>query len=491
MTPTNTPTPTDTPEFTPTPIPPTPTPASLGFNNQERLTAVRTLQTAGTLSDLSVSPDGQIAAIAGSTGINLFSLPDLQPLPANPLLPDTTSLTAWAADSNRLAVATSTGGLSLWQRDSASLSTLLEASSPVRKLLWSEDGRFLTAGLQNGQIYLWQADNWNVPVVLEGHREQITDLAWSPTDSSLLASGSTDDTGRLWQISTNPLVATEQDTYSGMATNVNHVLWSPDGSKIALHSNFGTLTMWWDVASGTNLDRRINVTTIAWFPDSSRIALAVGNNIEVRTAAGSADYTLSGHTATISRLSWSPANPNQLLSISDDETMRLWDITSPATPQIFSGHNEPIELAEWSPDGSAIVSADLTSVRLWDAASGNERDQLPGHFQTSAAIWMNNNELLTLGGSDNLVRVWDVSANQQVALLGNYGSTGEIRTITWSPDNMQLAVLGSDDVVRLWDAVTGQVVQALVGHVIRGPRVGSSNAYQPVTDVVWSPDGRF
>ncbi|MEZ4592741.1 MAG: protein kinase [Chloroflexota bacterium] len=490
LTPTTTPTPTDTPEFTPTPIPPTPTPASLGFNNQDRVTAVLTLQTAGTLSDLSVSPDGQLAAIAGSTGLNLFSLPDLQPLPANPLLPDTTSLTAWAADSNLLAIATGAGGLTLWQRDSASLTTLLEAASPVRKLLWSEDGRFLTAGLQNGQIYLWLAGSWDAPALLEGHREQITDLAWSPTDPNLLASGSTDDTGRLWQITTEPLTATEQATFSGMATNVNSVLWSPDGSKLALHSSFGTLAMWWDVASGTNLDRRINVTTASWFPDSSRIALAVGSNIEVRTAAGSADYTLSGHTSTISRLSWSPTNPNGLLSLSDDRTMRLWDITSPATPQIFSGHDEPIALAEWSPDGSAIVSADLTAVRLWDVASGSERAQLPGHFQTSAATWMNNSQLLTLGGSDNLVRVWDVSASQQVALLGNYGSTGEIRTIAWSPDNTQLAVLGSDDVVRIWDAVTGQVVQALVGHITRGPRVGSSNVYQPVTDVVWSPDGR-
>jgi WD40 repeat protein len=368
----------------------------------------------------------------------------------------------------------------------------LEASSPVTKLLWSADGRFLAAGLQNGQIHLWLAGQWTTPVVLEGHRERITDLAWSPTDVNLLASGSTDDTGRLWQISSDAaLAASEQTTFTGMGTNVDTVLWSPDGSKLALHSGFGILVMWWDVTTGNLVRRDINVNTVTWFPDGSHIVLAKGSNMEARTAdAGNLAFTLSGHTATVSRLSWSPANPNWLLSISDDETLRLWDVSAQATVQRFTGHSEPIDLAEWSPDGSAIVSADLASVRLWDVASGAEQEQLPGHFQTNAINWINENQLLTLGASDHLVRVWDVAAHQQVALLGNYGTTGEIRTLAWSPDNMHLAVLGSDDVVRIWDASSGAVVQALVGHTTRGPRIGGGNGYQPVTDVIWSPDGR-
>ena len=332
--------------------------------------------------------------------------------------------------------------------------------------------------------------DWTSPAVLAGHRERITDLAWSPTAPSLLASGSTDDSGRLWQIGGDGTV-TEQATFSGMATNVDSVHWSPDGTKLALHSRFGSLAMWWDVASGAQLDRRVNVTAIAWFADSSRIALAVGSNIEVRTAEGSGDFTLTGHTSTVRRLAWSPANPAALLSVSDDRTMRLWDVNSDTAPQQFRGHSEPIDVVEWSPDGRLLLTADLATVRLWDAAAGQELYQLPGHFQTSAINWVNNDQLLTLGGLDQLVRVWDVAAQQPLALLGNYGTTGEIRTLAWSPDNTRLAVLGSDDVVRIWDASSGAVVQALVGHTIRGPRIGGGNGYQPVNAVIWSPDGRF
>ncbi|MCP4418013.1 MAG: hypothetical protein GY805_15430, partial [Chloroflexi bacterium] len=32
---------------------------------------------------------------------------------------------------------------------------------------------------------------------------------------------------------------------------------------------------------------------------------------------------------------------------------------------------------------------------------------------------------------------------------------------------------------------------ALVGHTTRGPRLGGSQVYQPVNDVIWSPDGRL
>ena len=493
LTPSPTAVPSSTPAFTPTAIPPTPTPASLGFDNQARLTAVRSLQTAGVLSDLTVSPDGQLAAIASSTGLQLYSLPTLLPLQEEPVLASMTTLTAWAADSNLLAIAFGGGGLALWQRDNETLITLLEAGSPSTVLRWSADGRFLAAGLENGQIYLWQIGNWTTPVVLEGHREQITDLAWSPTDANLLASSSTDDTGRVWQISSEaPLAASEQTSFTGLNTNVNAALWSPDGRFLALHSSFSNLVMWWDVAAGSLVRRDINVNAVSWFPDGSHIILVKGSNMEARTAdAGSQTFTLSGHTSTVSRLSWSPANPNWLLSLSDDETMRLWDVTTQTTVQRFTGHSEPIELVAWSPDGNSLISADLASVRLWDVASGQEQEQLPGHFQTSAVQWATNNLLLTLGGSDNLVRVWDVTAQQQLALLGNYGTTGEIRTIAWSPDNSHLAVLGSDDVVRIWDATSGSVVQALVGHITRGPRIGGGNGYQAVTDVVWSPDGRL
>src|SRR5690606_2462611 len=148
------------------------------------------------------------------------------------------------------------------------------------------------------------------------------------------------------------------------------------------------------------------------------------------------------------------------------------------TLQEFRGHSEPIDVVEWSPDGRLLLTADLATVRLWDAAAGEELYQLPGHFQTSAINWVNNDQLLTLGGLDQLVRVWDVAARQPLALLGNYGTTGEIRTLAWSPDNTRLAVLGSDDVVRIWDASSGAVVQALVGHTIRGPRIGGGNGYQ-------------
>ena len=490
FTPTPTAGPSTTPTFAPTAIPPTPTPASLGFENQAQLTAVRSLQTSGQLADLAVSPDGALAAIAGSAGLELFSLPDLAPLQATPLLTQTTSLTRWSADSGQLAIAPAAGGLALWQRDNETLATLLESSSPVTVLRWSEDGRFLAAGLRDGQIYLWASADLAAPALLAGHREQITDLAWSPTDPSLLASGSTDDTGRLWQIGSDGAVA-ELATFSGMATNVNSVHWSPDGSKLALHSSFGSLAMWWDVASGAQRDRRINVSAIAWFPDSSRLALAVGSTIEVRTAEGSADYTLPGHTSAVRRLSWSPANPAWLLSVSDDRTMRLWDANGRTAVHSFSGHGEPIEVVEWSPDGRWLLTTDPATVRLWDVATGQEQYQLPGHFQTRAINWVNSERLLTLGGTDQLVRVWDVAARQQLALLGNYGVTGEIRTVVWSPDNTHLAVLGSDDVVRIWDASSGTVVQALVGHIIRGPRVGGGNGYQPVNDVIWSPDGRF
>ena len=74
---------------------------------------------------------------------------------------------------------------------------------------------------------------------LSGHSESVYSVTFSP-DSSLLASGSKDDTVKLWKVSDRTLVA----TLTGHSDWVNSVAFSPDSSLLASGSEDKTIKLW-------------------------------------------------------------------------------------------------------------------------------------------------------------------------------------------------------------------------------------------------------
>src|SRR4051794_6032025 len=79
---------------------------------------------------------------------------------------------------------------------------------------------------------------------LKEHTEAVFPVAFSP-DGKTLASGSLDDTIKLWDVQTGK----EQATLKGHTDWVGSVAYSPDGKTLASGSNDKTIKLW-DVARG-------------------------------------------------------------------------------------------------------------------------------------------------------------------------------------------------------------------------------------------------
>ena len=79
---------------------------------------------------------------------------------------------------------------------------------------------------------------------------------------------------------------------------------------------------------------------------------------------------LQGHTDVIHRLAWSP-DGRMLASLSADTTIRIWDAETGNLCQMLEGHSGLIYDVTWSPAGQMLASTSLDqTTRLWNIKNG-------------------------------------------------------------------------------------------------------------------------
>ncbi|MBC1242311.1 PD40 domain-containing protein, partial [Nostoc sp. 2RC] len=74
---------------------------------------------------------------------------------------------------------------------------------------------------------------------LTGHSSLVYSVVFSP-DGKTLASGSSDKTIKLWDVSTSKAIK----TLTGHSSWVNSVVFSPDGKTLASASDDNTIKLW-------------------------------------------------------------------------------------------------------------------------------------------------------------------------------------------------------------------------------------------------------
>lgn len=190
---------------------------------------------------------------------------------------------------------------------------------------------------------------------------------------------------------------------------------------------------------------------------------------------------LTGHTNNVNTLSFKPGS-STLASGSDDDTIRIWDLTWDAWKnkpvRTLRGHRNNVESVAWSPDGTLLASGSRDrTVRLWDPDNGANTAILRGHTSAINSIaWSPDGVLLASASRDDTIRIWDPT-DTDAALHVLEGHTGNVNTLAFHPTEALLASGSSDDTIRLWDTTTGVHKATLKGHT------GSVNT------IAWNSDG--
>lgn len=129
----------------------------------------------------------------------------------------------------------------------------------------SPDGKILASGSADQTIRVWDVKTWQQRYILTEHLGAVNTVAIS-LNSQILISGSTDSTIKLWNLQTGELLS----TLIGHSKAVLSVAISPDGKTLASASRDGTIKLW-NLHTGELLQNLSGCNPVAFSPDGKTL----------------------------------------------------------------------------------------------------------------------------------------------------------------------------------------------------------------------------
>ena len=534
----------------------------------------RVIRVGGDVVDASFAPAGGRLLVASSNGIlRLYDANGSSPvaLPRQPAL----TRAAWSPDGRLFATGAADGTVTVWRAGTGRPVFTVKTGGPVAGLDFARTELFIGSGARirivpdtgapirsfpaagaveslaaspNGRVLAVATKRagrieTRIVVARTGRvRATLPERGIGPllfsADGRLLATGSTDDTARLWSAVTGRQLH--------VLRQKGHVLaltFSPDGTSLVSSSADGTAAVW-DVRTGVRTLLLVGSTGIAddsaYSPDGKEITVAFGDRLARIYSAddGRLLAPLAGHRDSVTSVGYDPRG-RLIVTAGADGTARLWsadagdqllpiDRRASAVGAIFAGARVLTvagrEARVLTTSGTVLrrilmraritsAAANGDSVALADALGDLDVTAVAGASRTLRGLGVDAvayapDGTLVAGSSDGTIRIWKpgttaplivrapgpvlgISALQRRFLARTadgsvrvYGLDGSaVGTIAahaqravLSPDGAVVATSTGRDAL-LWDAASGKLLHRLTGH------------RSLVTDVEFSPDG--
>lgn len=371
----------------------------------------------------------------------------------------------WFSEDSRLLTVVSTIGI--WKYDVETGKVLKLLPEPTRKSRYvtvSPDGKTLVStNLDNeGIIKLWDAESGELIKQLIGHTNSATSISFGP-NSNVLASGSTDQTVRLWNIETGSYKTIPIDNKSWTKVEI-----SPDGQTLASLSN-KEISLW-------NTEIGVHITSfkvpekgviyaISFSPDGQEFAVRTNRSIYLwDTSTGSLKSSLKNSTGAHDPIPFSP--DGEIIASADNRAIYLYDVHTGEKIRTLTGNRNRIGSITFSPNGEYIAGSSRDGLHFWDRHTGENKATIGGDGYFSFPVFSPNGQnIVTLGKSN--IYMWNIDKNNiQNSELGFVitGHNPTINSVAFKNNGNTIASAHHFEKIRLWDSGNGQLRFLCKGH---------------------------
>ncbi|SOD65683.1 WD40 repeat [Streptomyces zhaozhouensis] len=435
------------------------------------------------------SPDGGTLATAGDGTVRLWDVATGRNRETLAGPEGQAASAAFAPDGGTLATANwADGDVRLVDMETGEARAFTAEEGPLTSVVFHPNGSSLATTGVDG-VRLWDTATGETRVLYRG---QANGAAFSPLGTTLATAGD-DGVVRTWDVATGE----ERRNLHGHDGPVSAVAFSPNGHALATVGRDGAVRLW--RAPGAETARSLSVQepsfgyVWAFGPDGTSLASADpsgGGPVRLWDLVTGEGRELPGVAPR--SLAFGP-DGGTLATAQDDGTVRLRDAATGEErrrlPLYAYEEADPFQVTdvEFSPDGGLLATAsglinngtplpgDSWTVVLWDVATGEERHTLTVEESYVRAVGFSpDGATLATADHQGAVRLWDVGSGAERGALAR--QNGYVMAVAFSPDGGTLATAGSDG-VRVWDADTGDERRRLPGHG------------EGVASVAFSPDG--
>ena len=300
------------------------------------------------------------------------------------------------------------------------LDTCLTADDSYKKTVTSVVQN--TAIEERIKVWLWGKHPdalWSYQKTLEGHRFGVLALAFSP-DNTMLASGSSDSTVKIWKLETGQCLR----TFRGHVKDVNSVVFCSN-----------------DVIASASSD----------------------NTIKVRKLTGKLLHNLQGHIDSVRSLAVSSSNI--LASASTDSSIKIWNWKLGTCLKTLLGHASGVFAVVFlTPDRIVSGSRD-NSIRMWDLARG-ECDQVvsQAHKDHVLCLAVSPHGEVASGSRDKAIKIWEINTEDNLleCISEVEHHKDAVLSLSFDPKGSTLASASYDRTIKLSDK--GVSVKTIEGH---------------------------
>lgn len=317
--------------------------------------------------------------------------------------------------------------------------------------------KFVTTG-DDSEFKVWDAIDCKLLYCVKGYTNLLRNLYICQQNHSLFVTGD-DMIIREYALEN---INKPRRFYFGHSNRVRHMDVSPDGNYLVSCGDDGNVILWGlkDSSKKVFKGHQKRVWSVCFINNQEFASAGEENDIYIWNKNSIMPQKMPGHSNWIWDLTFHPEK-KYMLSSSEDNTCKLWDMSTRSEIFSFNDHTKWLFSASFSPSGNYIItaSADNRAI-IYDIIKKELVCYLEGHTGWVWSTVFIDENIVATGSQDSSIRIWEINYESKtyecIHILCKHLSW--VVSLGYDTETHLIYSASADETVKVWDTTNYQYI---------------------------------